>query len=106
MLAVIACTLAWDFTDLNDSGAARWTLYFLYPVASSWLAIATHRLVLLDGDEARTRLDPAGLRRLGIFVGTLILLLLVFLVLVIVLHGLDNCCPGLATFLRARNRHR
>ena len=88
LLAVIACTLAWDVADLNDSGAARWTLYFLYLVATSWLAIATHRLVLLDADDARTRLDPPGLRRLGIFVGTMILLWLVFLVLVMLLHGL------------------
>jgi hypothetical protein len=88
LLALIGCTLAWDVADLNDSGAARWTLYFLYLIATSWLAIATHRLVLLDGDDARTRPDPPGLRRLGIFVGTMILLWLVFLVLVMVLHGL------------------
>jgi hypothetical protein len=83
LLAVIAVTLAWEAADLNDSGAARWTLYFLYWLAVCWLATTVHRLVLLQGDDARNRMDASGLRRLGMFAGTALGMWLLFAVLII-----------------------
>jgi hypothetical protein len=74
LLAVIACTLAWDLSSLYSSGMARWAVYLMlnlpWLIAASWLAISVHRLVLLEGSGAGMNLDLASARRLAIFAAT------------------------------------
>ena len=72
LLAVIACTLVSDASDLNGSRVAALLLIALYGIATSWLAIAVHRLVLLDAPDASVRFDIPGLRRLAIFFGIVV----------------------------------
>jgi hypothetical protein len=85
LLAVIACTLASDLAELGSRGAARWTLYFVYSIAMSWLAISVHRLILLQGPDGHRLTDAAALKRLGRFVGMFIGLYVFYLALVMVL---------------------
>jgi hypothetical protein len=89
ILGVIACTLLWNVAAGVPMDSAVWTLYFAYCIAISWLAIAVHRLVLLDGEEARTRLDVDGLRRLGLFAGTLIGAMLLYTALTLVIVNIS-----------------
>ncbi|HEX6398429.1 MAG TPA: hypothetical protein VFZ95_13470 [Steroidobacteraceae bacterium] len=89
VLAVIACTLLWNVAGVAQIGSAVWTLHFVYAIAISWLAISVHRLMLLDGEETRPRFDSVGLRRLGLFVGTVIGATLVYLALLLVLMNLS-----------------
>jgi hypothetical protein len=85
MLAVMACTLLQNVTGFSASGPVSWTLYFVYCIALGWLAVSVHRVVLLDGDAVRVRLDAVGLVRLGRFVATMIGAWVLFAVLMIVL---------------------
>jgi hypothetical protein len=75
LLAVIACTLAWQVVEVSESLAGRVAqnlIYsIVYAIATSWLAIEIHRLVLLDA-AARGRLDIRTLRRLVLFCGVLL----------------------------------
>jgi hypothetical protein len=70
LLAVIAVSLAWEFIQPEEQGAALWVLYFLDAIATSWLAITVHRLVLV-GTTSPRGFDSMSLRRLGIFAGLL-----------------------------------
>ncbi len=85
MLAVIAATLVFDLTLYGRVGAAHITLYFFYCVAVAWLAVAVHRMVLVEGADNHARLDSAGLKRLGRFVGTMIGLWLLYAALIMLL---------------------
>jgi hypothetical protein len=85
ILAIIACTLLWNVAGIAQSNSALWTLHFVYSIAISWLAISVHRLVLLDGDEASARLDAPGLKRLGLFVGTIMGATLLYTALTLVI---------------------
>jgi hypothetical protein len=71
MLAVIACSLASDVSRFNQSVALSWALYFLYGVATSWLAVTVHRLVLLETDESDA-LSVHGARRIALFLAVLV----------------------------------
>ena len=88
VLAVIACTLLWNVAGISQINSAVWTLHFVYSIAFSWLAISVHRLVLLDG-ETGARLDAPGLKRLGLFVSTLIGATLLFTALTLVIVNLS-----------------
>ncbi len=78
LLAVTAVHFAWDVIELDEYGAGLWTLYFVDAIVTSWLAIAIHRLVLLEASVAQPGLESNDLRRLGVFVGTLIGTWLIF----------------------------
>lgn len=85
MLAVIAATLIVDLTRYGQGGAVHVTLYFFYCVSLGWLAITVHRMVLVEGADSHARLDSAGLKRLGRFVGTMIGLWLLYAALIMLL---------------------
>ena len=70
LLSVIAVSLAWNSIQPEEHGAAFWILYFLDALATGWLAITVHRIVLV-GTTSPRGFDSASLRRLGIFVGPL-----------------------------------
>ena len=96
LLAVIASTLFFNL-GLPNSGAARWTLYLLYLLATSWLALSVHRLVLLESGDARARLDADGLGRLGRFVAALVVIWLVYaaIMLLVQLAALFTLAPSI-----------
>jgi hypothetical protein len=84
LLAIIACTLAGNLADFGQarpsglalqSRAAVLALHLLfvvgYGIATSWLAIAIHRLVLLEVPDAGARITRQDLRRLAVFFGVL-----------------------------------
>lgn len=70
LLAVIAVSLAWDFIQPEEHGPVFWFFYFLDALATSWLAITVHRLVLV-GTTSPRGFDSTSLRRFGIFAGLL-----------------------------------
>ena len=84
ILPVIACTLLQNAAGLSENRPVQWTLYFVYVIALSWLAISVHRLVLADDTQVREQFSSTGLKRLGRFVGTVIGLWLSYLVLMLV----------------------
>ena len=88
MLAVIAVTLVGDVPGFGQAGAVRWTIYFVYCVVLSWLAISVHRMVLLEDAEKQARLDSPGLKRLGRFVGTMIGVWVFYVALNLLLIGI------------------
>jgi hypothetical protein len=88
ILAVIACTLVQNAAGLADNRPVQWTLYFVYVIALSWLAISIHRLVLADDTDVRERFSSTALKRLGRFVGTVIGLWLSYVVLMHVILNL------------------
>ncbi len=83
ILAVIACTLAQNLAGLSANRPVQWTLYFIYSIALSWLAISIHRLVLIEDGAERGQFSSTALKRLGRFVGTVIGLWLAYLSLVL-----------------------
>jgi hypothetical protein len=84
LLAVIACTLVADF---NEVRVAALVLIVLYGIATSWLAIAVHRLVLLDAPDARARFDMSALRRLAVFFGVVVSLWVLYQGLTMLISG-------------------
>jgi hypothetical protein len=87
LLAVIACTLVSDTADFNESRVAALLLIALYGIATSWLAIAVHRLVLLDAPDARARFDMPALRRLAVFFGIVVSLWVLYQGLTMLISG-------------------
>ena len=85
ILAVIACTLLQNVAGLSENRPAQWTLYFVYVIALSWLAISIHRLVLIEDAAGREQFSSTALKRLGRFVGTVIGLWLSYLALMLVI---------------------
>ncbi len=83
ILAVIACTLAQNLAGLSANRPVQWTLYFVYSIALSWLAISIHRLVLIEDAAGREQSSSTVLKRLGRFVGTVIGMWLAYLSLVL-----------------------
>jgi hypothetical protein len=71
-LVLAACLLAFDLTRVDESDIAVWSLYFLQCLASAWLAIGVHRLVLLGSGNIGSHLDAQGLKRGGKFFGLLL----------------------------------
>jgi hypothetical protein len=85
ILAVIACTLIQNAAGLSANRPVEWTLYFVYVIALSWLAISIHRLVLAEDTGVREQFSSTGLKRLGRFVGTVIGAWLSYLALMLVM---------------------
>jgi hypothetical protein len=83
ILAVIACTLAQNVAGLSENRPVQWTLYFIYSIALSWLAVSIHRLVLIEDAAGQEQFSSTALKRLGRFVGTVIGLWLAYLSLVL-----------------------
>jgi hypothetical protein len=77
-LVLAACLLAFDVTSVGESELAAWSLYFLECLATAWLAVGMHRLVLLGPDAAGGHLDAQGLKRDGKFAGLLLATWLLF----------------------------
>ena len=71
MLAVIAFTLAFNVARSEESDLLGWTLYLFYGLATCWLAVSVHRLVLLETSDASS-LSADNLKRIGLFLAFLI----------------------------------
>jgi hypothetical protein len=74
LLLVVGCTFAWDLAALNASQWGRWVFWVFYLFANSWLAIVTHRMVLMDKPGPPVRFDRAAGKRLALFAAMLFLL--------------------------------
>lgn len=70
LLVVIGCTLAWVLAAMHVSKSGKWVFYGVYLLATCWLAIVTHRMVLMEAPGKPTHFDKAAWKRLLIFVGT------------------------------------
>jgi hypothetical protein len=68
LILVAACNFALRAADIDQRGPAQLTMYFVWSIATCWIAIAVHRVLLLGGADAGPRFNSAGLRRLGRFV--------------------------------------
>lgn len=88
ILAVIACTLIQSAAGLSANRPVQWTLYFVYAIALSWLAISVHRLVLLGDAESKPRLNSVGLKQVGRFVFAMIGIWLAYVVLFFMLFSI------------------
>ena len=69
LLVVIACTLAWNLAAMHVSKSGKWVFYAVYLLANCWLAVVTHRMVLMDEPGKPTHFDKAAWKRLFVFVG-------------------------------------
>jgi hypothetical protein len=87
LLAVIACSLAGNVVELQQSAAANAALFAIYGLAVSWLAINIHRLVLLEAPDSGGKLDAASLRRLGIFFAVGVIIWILYLALTMLIAG-------------------
>lgn len=96
LLAVIACSLAGNVVELQQSVAANVVLSAVYGIAVSWLAINIHRLVLLEAPDSSGKLDAPSLRRLGTFfaVGVIIWILYLGLTMLIASGVLNILVPA------------
>src|SRR5262245_26449529 len=65
LLVIIGCTVTGTHLLAADPWV-RWVVWGLYFVATAWLAIEVHRLVLLPMHAAQG-FDSRGLKRLGIY---------------------------------------
>jgi hypothetical protein len=65
---VIGCTLAWNLAAMNISKPGKWVFYGISLYATCWLAIVTHRMVLMEQPGKPTQFDKAAWKRLFIFV--------------------------------------
>jgi hypothetical protein len=79
LLALIGIMLLWNLTDESTGVAQAGILYAGYLAATSWLAVRTHRLVLLGpaGSEPRNPLRET--RLVGIYLASLAGLWLIWL---------------------------
>jgi hypothetical protein len=89
-LVLAASLLAFDLTSADESDYAVWSLYFLQCLATAWLAIGMHRLVLLGSGDVGSHLDAQGLKRGGKFFGLLLATWLLFLASGELLYKLGN----------------
>jgi hypothetical protein len=90
LLVLIACTLASAVARVGESDALSWVFYFLYLAATSWLAVAVHRLVLLEESDTAA-LNAQNLKRVLLFVGALVGVWILFAGLVLIItSGLLN----------------
>ncbi|HYJ41796.1 MAG TPA: hypothetical protein VEW08_13470 [Steroidobacteraceae bacterium] len=75
LLALIACTLAWDLSSFYISGIGRVVLLLIFYlptlIAMSWLAVTVHRLVLLEAPDAAMHFDLGFIRRVSTFAAVL-----------------------------------
>jgi hypothetical protein len=74
LLVVIACTLAWNLAAMHVSKSGKWVFYAVYLLANCWLAIVTHRMVLMEEPGKPTQFDKAAWKRLFIFAAVVIAL--------------------------------
>ncbi len=69
LLLIIGVTLLWDSVSeeiLRDS-AFLWTAWGVFAVANCWLALAVHRMVLLDEPGRALAMESASLQRFASF---------------------------------------
>ena len=78
VLVLIACSLAPEVTPLGESELAGWSLFFVEIIASAWLAIGVHRLILLGSREGEWRFDARGRKRGAVFTAFLLVTSLLF----------------------------
>lgn len=67
LAAMIGLGLATAAAESNGNRPMAWTLFAGYLLATVWLAVTTHRMVLLDAPGSPTRFDGPALRRLALF---------------------------------------
>jgi hypothetical protein len=87
LLAVIACTLVSNIGVFEPTLASGLALSACYGIALSWLAIAVHRLVLLETPKEPERVDARSLRRLVIFFVAIVGIWILYWGLTIVIAG-------------------
>lgn len=78
VLVLVASSLALEMTQLGDSEFAGWSLFFVELIASAWLAIGIHRLVLLGSRDGGWRFDAQGRKRAAVFTAFLLATWLLF----------------------------
>ena len=72
-LAMIACTLVWDFAARSGGGAVlAWLLYGAYIAMCSWIAVVSHRLVLIGPADGNAFAGSSGSTRLLVFLAAVI----------------------------------
>jgi hypothetical protein len=81
LLALIGVTLLWNLTDDTTGDRQAGLLYAGYLAATSWLAVRSHRLVLLGPAEGGPRNAVHEVRLVGIYLATLAGLWLIWLAL-------------------------
>ena len=81
LLMLIAFLLFWDQLGLGWTSTSLYIRGFVYLLLTSWLAIAVHRMVLLDQPGPSLTPQPQSLRRLGVFGLVVIGLFVLFIVL-------------------------
>ena len=74
MLVIVVAQLAWNSAIFGSSRFADAALWCVFVAAFAWLAIATHRLVLIHGWSHRDTIEEFSLRRFAWFVGALLFL--------------------------------
>jgi hypothetical protein len=74
LLAVIGTSLAMRMAEMQASQALYWTWGIGYALASTWLALTTHRMVLVDSPGSAMSLHAGALRRFGKFLLAVIIL--------------------------------
>jgi hypothetical protein len=90
LLALIGCSLASEVTRFSGDQILGWLLFLFYAMATSWLAVAVHRLVLLETDDA-SALRAQSVKRIGLFlVGLAGLWVLYAALVLLIMSGVMN----------------
>jgi hypothetical protein len=90
LLALIACSLASEVTRFSQSLTLCWLMYLLYGIATSWLAVTVHRLVLLETSDA-SEISAQAAKRIGLFLAFLVGVWLLYAALVLlIMSGVMN----------------
>jgi hypothetical protein len=84
LLALIACSLASEVARFSESQVMSWFMYLLYGIATSWLAVTVHRLVLLETSDAR-EISAQSAKRIGLFLAFLVGVWLMYAALVLLM---------------------
>jgi hypothetical protein len=81
LLAVIGTSLGMRMAELQAAQNLYWSFGILYMLAVSWLALTTHRMVLVDSPGSAFELSTRSLRRYGGFLLAMIILWALYIAL-------------------------
>ncbi len=64
---IVGFGLASAFANASGSRVLAWTLLAAYLLSTAWLAVTTHRMVLMESPGSPLRFDAPAIRRLALF---------------------------------------